>query len=270
MERSVTQPGIYVGTLRHRRFQPVPNAFTYPLFMVYLDIDRIPELMSVSWFTAYNRWNLAAFCDRDHFGDPALPLRQRLADDAHRNGVTLPGGKIFLLTHLRYLGHNFNPVSFFYCYDQSDRLSCIMAEVSNTFGETHNYWLTSKHLKTAASHPKYRFAKTFHVSPFMKMNQEYEWTFTPPEDKLINQCLNYEDGQVMFDSSLKLEWREWSSRQLRRVLARFPWMTLRVVASIHWQALKLLSKRVPVVSHPGPGSFQAAPVRHFGASWSNE
>ena len=130
--RVVIDSGLFVGTLRHRRFTPVAHAFTYPLFMVLLDIDRVPELMHVSAVTSYNRWNWASFDDRDHLGDPSRPLRERLVVDATRHGIELPAGPIFLLTHLRYLGYCFNPVSFFYCFDRADRLQVVLAEVSNT------------------------------------------------------------------------------------------------------------------------------------------
>lgn len=144
MERegfSRAEPGVYVGWLRHRRFSPKPHAFTYPLFMVLLDVDRIGEQLAVSRFTSWNRFNWATFDDRDHFGEPSRPLRERVAADAARNGVTLPDGRIFLLTHLRYLGYCFNPVSFFYCFDREDRLRLVCAEVNNTFGGSHNYWV---------------------------------------------------------------------------------------------------------------------------------
>ena len=130
--RVVIDSGLFVGTLRHRRFTPVAHAFTYPLFMVLLDIDRVPELMRVSAVTSYNRWNWASFDDRDHLGDPSRPLRERLVVDAARHGIELPAGPIFLLTHLRYLGYCFNPVSFFYCFDRAEQLQVVLAEVSNT------------------------------------------------------------------------------------------------------------------------------------------
>src|SRR5271166_4408265 len=136
------ESAIYFGTLRHRRFRPACHEFTYPLFMAFLDVDCIPDLMQVSRLASYNSWNWASFNESDHFGDARRPLRERLAKDAAQHGVSLPNGKIFLLTHLRYLGYNFNPVSFFYCYDREDKLQIIMAEVNNTFGETENYWLT--------------------------------------------------------------------------------------------------------------------------------
>jgi len=261
------ESGIYVGTLRHRRFSPARHEFTYPLFMVFLDIDQLPELMKVSPLAGYNRRNWVSFQERDHFGDPEKTLRERLSRDARKHGVVIPRGRIFLLTHLRYLGYNFNPVSFYYCYDREERLQMIMAEVNNTFGETENYWLTSGVEHPAGENKKYRFSKTFHVSPFLQLGHEYDWTFTPPGERLITESVSYQDGQHIFDSTLILERRKWSRPELHRALIRFPWMTAKVIAAIHWQALRLLLKRVPVVSHPGAGSFARSTVQHLGASW---
>jgi uncharacterized protein len=264
------ESSIYVGTLRHRRFRPVRQEFTYPLFMAFLDIDQLPELMSISPFSAYNRWNWASFHERDHLGDPDKPLRERLLQDAKKNGVDLPNGRIFLLTHLRYLGYNFNPVSFFYFYDRTEKLRAILAEVNNTFGETHNYWLHSSHEHTGARSLKYRFSKSFHVSPFMNMQQEYEWTFTTPADRLISQSITHENSVTIFDSTLKMVRREWSHTELHRTLVQYPWVTLKVISAIHWQAMKLFFKRVPVISHPGTGHFSRANTQHWGASWGSE
>ena len=136
------ESGIYSGTLRHRRFRPVRHEFTYPLFMVFVDIDRLPELMKVSPLAGYNRRNWVSYQERDHFGDPTRTLHERVSRDADKNGVVLPEGRIFLLTHLRYLGYNFNPVSFFYCYDREDKLQMVMAEVNNTFGAVSYTHLT--------------------------------------------------------------------------------------------------------------------------------
>jgi len=264
------ESSIYVGTLRHRRFRPVQHEFTYPLFMAFLDIDRLPELMKISPFSAYNRWNWASYHERDHFGDVDKPIRIRLVQDARNRGVHLPEGKIFLLTHLRYLGYNFNPVSFFYFYDRTEKLQTILAEVNNTFGETHNYWLTASNERIGAKSVKYRFPKAFHVSPFMNMQQEYEWTFTPPSDHLITESITHENGAAVFDSTLKMDRRDWSRAALHRTLAQYPWITLKVIAAIHWQAAKLFFKRVPVISHPGTGRFCRTNAQHWGASWGTE
>jgi hypothetical protein len=240
----VIDSGLFVGTLRHRRFAPVAHAFTYPLFMALLDIDRLSQLMRVSAVTSYNRWNWASFDDRDHLGDPRRPLRDRLVVDAARHGIELPTGPIFLLTHLRYLGYCFNPVSFFYCFDRAERLRMILAEVRNTFGGTHHYWLrpdpaSRTFLATAT--------KSLYVSPFMPIDLEYTFAFTPPAGRLVAHMAARQDGSVGFDATLSLERRPWTAAEIRRVLVRYPAMTAAVTAGIHWQALRLWWKGVPVV-----------------------
>jgi DUF1365 family protein len=241
---------IYTGTLRHRRFKPVSHEFTYPLFMVFLDIDRLPELMQVSGATGYNQWNWASFEERDHFGDPALPLRQRLIADAARSGIQLPDGPVFLLTHLRYLGYNFNPISFFYCYDSAGELQTILAEVNSTFGETTNYWLSGANQLPSAKSRRYRCGKTMHVSPFMPMELDYEFVLTPPAGRLVAHMNTLDPEGVNFDATLTLNRQPWSARNFHRVLLAHPWMTAKVIIGIHWQALKLYLRKVPVFTHP--------------------
>ncbi len=240
----VIDSGLFVGTLRHRRFTPVAHTFTYPLFMALLDIDRVSELMRVSAVTSYNRWNWASFDDRDHLGDPRRPLRERLVVDAMRHGVELPPGPVFLLTHLRYLGYCFNPISFFYCFDRAEQLRVVLAEVRNTFGGTHNYWLrpdpASRTFRAAAT-------KSLYVSPFMPVDLEYAFALTPPASRLVAHMETSQAGSVGFDATLSLERRPWSAAEIRRVLVRYPAMTATVMAGIHWQALRLWWKGVPVV-----------------------
>jgi uncharacterized protein len=258
-------PGLYTGTLRHRRFRPREHAFTYKLFMAWLDIDRIPELMARSPWTSYNRFNWASFEERDHFGDPRLSLRARVAQDARTHGVPLPDGPIFLLTHLRYLGYCFNPISFFFCYDQGGHLDTVLAEVNSTFGESRNYWLWPRNRqpsanaldpKSAGSALRFRCPKELHVSPFMEMNLEYEFVLTEPGQKLVAHMNTQECGLApepsgpFFDATLALEHEPWTSRSVGRVLLRHPWMTAKVFGAIHWQALRLFLKRVPVYTHP--------------------
>jgi DUF1365 family protein len=240
----VIESGLFVGTLRHRRFTPVAHGFSYPLFMALLDVDRLPELMRVSAVTSLNRWNLATFDDRDHLGDANLPLRERLAADAVRHGIEWPAGRIFLLTHLRYLGYGFNPVSFFYCVDRDDRLQLVMAEVSNTFGGRHNYWLRPG---SASATFRAEAAKALRVSPFMPMDLDYTFAFTPPAARLVAHMRTIKAGTACFDATLSLQRRPWSAAEIRRALVRYPAMTAVVMAGIHWQALRLWWKGVPVV-----------------------
>jgi hypothetical protein len=244
------ESALYSGMLTHRRYKPRRHQFTYSLFMAFLDIDRIPELMRVSPFSSYNRWNWAAFDERDHFGDSSLSLRARLAADARASGVSLPNGPILLLTHLRYLGYSFNPVSFYYCYDRRCELQTILAEVNNTFGESRNYWLSPANELPAKNAMRYSDRKMLHVSPFMPMELDYAFTFTPPGPWLIAHMRTLDGGRSIFDATLKLERREWCAGELHRSLLAHPWMTAKVIGAIHWEALKLYLKKVPVFTHP--------------------
>ena len=244
------ESALYVGTLRHRRFTPRPHSFSYTVYMAFLDVDRLPELMKISPLASYNKWNLTAYCEQDHFGAPHQSLRTRLAADAAAHGLALPDGQIFLLTHLRYLGYVFNPVSFYYFYDRDGNLSMLMAEVNSTFGERHNYWLTAACERTSAV-KRYTTAKQMHVSPFMSMDLDYDWIFSPPAELLVAHMNTLSaGGKPFFDATLQLERRPWQAPALHRALAAYPLITLRVIAAIHWQALQLWLKKVPVFTHP--------------------
>jgi hypothetical protein len=252
----IPEPGIYTGKLRHRRFRPRRHEFTYNLFMAWLDIDRIPAMMAACPWTAYNRFNWASFDERDHFGDPKLSLRERVMRDARTHGLELPPGPVFLLTHLRYLGYCFNPISFFYCYDEAGRIHSILGEVHNTFGEIRNYWLTSENRQgenRQATGNAFRYVcpKTLHVSPFNPMNLDYEFVLTEPGQRLVAH-MNTAEGsdKPFFDATLTLEHRAWTSRNLAAALAGYPLMTVQVIGAIHWEALRLWIKRVPVFTHP--------------------
>ncbi|HUK54544.1 MAG TPA: DUF1365 domain-containing protein [Candidatus Binatia bacterium] len=257
----IPEPGIYVGELRHRRFRPVRHEFAYPVFQVLLDVDRIPELMRVSRLAAYNRWNWAAYDERDHFGDPARPLRERLQAGAAACGVALPAGPAFLLTNLRYFGYCFNPVSFYYFCAPSGAVEMMLAEVNNTFGETCNYWLTPQ-CEQRAGEPgrrdyngrRYATRKVFHVSPFLELGLDYTWVFTPPGERLVAHTATNDREGLLFDATLTLARRPWTAAALRRTLAQFPWVTAKVIAAIYWQALRLRGKGAPYVPHPGAAS----------------
>ncbi|MGB8322085.1 MAG: DUF1365 domain-containing protein, partial [Candidatus Acidiferrum sp.] len=187
----------------------------------------------------------------DHIGDSKKSLRSRLEEDSSAQGITLPaGGQIFLLTHLRYFGYVFNPVSFFYCYDRAGKLALMLGEVNSTFGESHNYWLTPANEKCHGAAKRYRTAKRLHVSPFQPMELDYDWIFTPPGEQLVAHMNTRAAGKTNFDATLQLERRPWNAKELISALTAYPFMAMRVMAAIHWEALKLWAKRVPVYTHP--------------------
>ncbi len=197
------ESAIYTGSIQHRRFRPARHEFTYPIFLAYLDIDRIPELMSVSHLSAYERWNWASFYQRDHFGDVRLSLRERLAQDAAIHGLQMPDGPVFLLTHLRYLGHNFNPVSFFYCFDRGMQLQMVMAEVKNTWGETHNYWMSADEpRRPLGKRPQLSFSQGLSRLTVSRPGLRVPLDLHSPGKSLVVQSNLAEDGQPTFDATL--------------------------------------------------------------------
>ena len=244
---------IYEGTIRHRRYRPRPNRFRYRLFFMFLDLAELPTLFNIHPLWAYERFNLAWFRRRDHFGNPSIPLDQAVSDLVEENLGQRPQGPIRLLTHLRYFGHCFNPASFYYCYNSADtRVETIVVEIHNTpWGERHCYVLGAD----ANEHPmeqwrRHRFQKVFHVSPFIDMDIAYDWRFRVPGDSLSVHMIDYENGEKLFDASLALQRREITGRSLTRVLFQYPVLTGKVVTMIYWQALRLVLKRTPIFTHP--------------------
>ena len=256
MVTSSLQPpvsGLYIGTVRHRRFLPKAHAFTYPLFMALLDLDRLDELMAISPFLSRNRFNWASFDDRDHFGESSRPIRERFRESAEAQGFTFPDGQVFLLTHLRYWGYCFNPVCFLYAYDSEGKLALLGAEVMNTpWKERIVYWMDPASPKARAGEGAWSFdvAKAMHVSPFMPMDLRYRWAFTAPGEGLSVHMALSRGPDFLFDADLDLARREWNRASLHRTLLRYPWVTLKVISAIHWEALWLWIKRVPVHTHP--------------------
>lgn len=256
---------IYRGWLRHRRAAPRPHAFAYPLFMMYLDLNELDEVFAGRWCWSTRRRALARFDRSDHLGDAAVPLADAVRDLVAAQTGRRPAGPIRLLTHLRYFGYGFNPVSFYYCWDAADReVEAIVAEVHNIpWRERHCYVLADGAGEGAQAGPagprwrQYRSAKAMHVSPFHPMALEYHWAFRTPGDRLAVRMALAGHGDAagsapVFDASLALERRPITGTTLAGVLLRFPLMTAQVVAAIHWQALRLWLKRVPVHDHPGP------------------
>jgi len=243
---------IYEGSVRHRRFAPVENRFTYRLFMMYLDLAELSDVFRGHLLWSTGHLNLAWLRRRDHLGDPAVSLDEaarRLVDE--RTG-TRPTGPIRLLTHLRYFGHCFNPVSFFYCHDPAgEEVETIIAEVSNTpWHERHCYVLSETMNEHRRPWKRYRFPKTFHVSPFIDMNVDYDWRFLEPGERIQVHMEDYVEGKKLFDATLSLRRSPITGIGLARVLARYPLMTVQVVAKIHWQALRLWRKGTPFYVHP--------------------
>lgn len=243
---------LYFGHVVHRRHLPHPHAFRYPIAQLMLDLDTLDTVFAGRWLWSVNRRNLAEFRRSDYFGDPEQPLADAVRDHAAATLGHRPGGPVRLLTHLRFAGHVFNPVSFYYCYQpDGSTLDCIVADITNTpWKERHAYVLPVAAAVTQGGWLRWQFDKGFHVSPFMAMDCRYDWRFSPPGEDLRVHMQVWRDGVRQFDASQAMQRRPLEARGLARVLACYPLMTTQVVAAIHWHALRLWLKRNPVYDHP--------------------
>lgn len=250
--------GLYTGWVRHRRYAPRAHAFRYRLFLMYLDLSEIEQVFARRWLWSSTRRNVAEFRRSDYLGDPDIPLDQAVRDCVEAQGMQRPSGPIRLLTHLRYFGQCFNPVSFYYCYAEDGRtLQTIVAEITNTpWKQRHAYVLPVSESDLRGDVHAWRFDKRFHVSPFMAMAHSYSWRFDVPGDDLrvhmdVLPCdFHASPAPRQFDATLVLRRRPINTRSLAAALLHFPFMTLRVVLAIHWQALLLWLRGNPVHDHP--------------------
>jgi DUF1365 family protein len=259
---------LYEGSVRHRRYGTPSDELHYRMFMVCLDLDELPGCFDGHPLWSARRPAPAWFRRADYLGDPRTPLAQSVRElVAERTGET-PEGPIRLLTHLRYFGHSFNPVSFYYCYDRhGERVKAVVAHVTNTpWGERHAYVMPVAH---TADHGTVKliggqFAKALHVSPLMGMEHSYDWRLTEPGERLaVHIASKRPDGETVFDATLALERRELSGKQMSRALARHPFLTIRIIARIYGHALGLRVRGASYFPHPnGAPSAASTPLDH--------
>jgi DUF1365 family protein len=256
---------LYVGTVRHRRHRPAVNAFRYGVYHVLIDVDELPRLDAEVRGFGYRRAALTSFHDTDHFGPSDRPVREKLAAWLdHEHGRVLPHGPVRVLTNLRVLGFVFNPVSWWFCHHDDGELAFVVAEVNNTFGESHSYLLDDLERRadgTVRAHGR----KVLHVSPFLRTDgYDYRFTFRPPRLAAGEQVvahIDVHDGHGRVLDATQTERRvALTTTNLRRALWRYPLVTVRTVVLIHRQALRLWRRRVPFVSKPTPPPDGYAPA----------
>lgn len=259
----MTASAVYEGWIRHRRFEPVEHSFRYRIFLMYLDLAELPQL-----FDPYPGWSArrpapARFRRADFMGDPRRPLDECARDAVEAETGARPAGPVRLLTGLRYLGHSFNPVSFYYCFDNSgERVEAVVADVENIpWGERHAYVLARGEREGAVLSDE--LDKTQHVSPLMGMDQTYGLRASEPGERLAVHIESRPHAGApdapnarqaaapkSFDATLSLRRRELSRARLTGLLLRYPAMSLQTVAKIYAQSLRLKLKGARYFPHP--------------------
>lgn len=243
---------LYVGHVRHRRFEPVEHEFRYPIAYLYADLAELESLIARLPLLSNRRRAVASICREDHLGDPARPWREAVLEKLQCEVPTLTAvGSIRLLTLWRSWGTYFSPVNFYYCFDAADQeVVAMVAEVSNTpWNERHEYVLTNAN-RSAANGRGYENLKTFHVSPFLDVGLQYRWQLSDPSTALSLHLEARRDDRVLLDATLSMRRRELTGANWLWTLAQFPWLPARVLPKIYWQALRLWIKKVPFYPHP--------------------
>jgi DUF1365 family protein len=248
------RPSLYFGEVMHLRLRPAKNRFVYPVFFLRVPLSD-PQSLRGPLF-GVNRWNLFSFMFRDHGardGSPPLAwIRALLA----REGFEDVDGEVWLQAFPRVLGYVFNPVSFWFCHDRGGALRAILCEVSNTFGERHHYLLAHPDGGVIADGAALGARKVFHVSPFCAVKGDYRFMFRDGSGGAGGRVLariDYADEEGdLLHTSISGSAAPLSTFALARAFVVYPWMTLLMIARIHWQALRLWFKRVPFFSKPVP------------------
>jgi DUF1365 family protein len=258
---------VYEGWIRHRRFEPPEHEFRYRLFLTYLDLDELPSVLDRFPLWSARRRAPASFRRSDFLGDPSRPLAECACDAVEAETGERPAGPVRLLASLRQLGHVFNPVSLYYCFDAAgERVEAVVADVNNIpWGEGHPYVLARGDRQGTVLRDE--LDKRLHVSPLMGMDQRYAFAASEPGAELVvhiesrqvqrfaaltgPQDVAPASGGKSFDATLSLRRRELSQGLMASLPLRYPAMSLQTVAKIYGQALRLRLKGARYFPHPG-------------------
>lgn len=245
---------IYSGEVIHTRLRPRRHRLGYRVFVLLLDLDEVQDLRSR--VLGVERPGLLGFRAADH-GDGTTPLRDWAGELLAEAGIGWDGGRIELLCYPRMLGFVFNPLTVWFCYAQSGELIGLLYEVHNTHGERHAYVLPAQLSNGEVRHTT---AKRFFVSPFMPPDCVYHFRIVPAANDVLVSIVEHDDAGVLLTASFRGRREPLTDRALLGLLLRYPLMTLKVVAGIHFEAARLLAKGFRVFRHePAP-----CPIDHSG------
>jgi len=243
---------LYKGTVAHARIRPKKNAFEYGVYYLYLDLAELDSLDSSLSKFGHNRKALASFWDVDHGPRDGTPLRPWIDGVLASAGIDLEGGRVCVLTFPRVMGSRFYPVSFWYCYHADGTPRAVLAEVQNTYRDHHNYLLHNNGARYSwETRPEH--TKAFFVSPFVQLEDvRYRFSVTEPGDKLTVSLQDYVEGSLLLKTTLSLHAFPLTDESLSQTIWRTGPIAIRALILIHWQALKLLFKRVGIYPHTPP------------------
>lgn len=245
----MTNSALYFGMVTHRRSRPRRHCLRYRMFWTLLDLDELADIDRRPLPFSHNRFNILSFHDRDHGDGSATPLRAQVDRRLVDAGITT-GGAIRLLTMPRIMGYVFNPISIYFCHRPDASLAAILYEVHNTFGERHTYLYRAGSTRLDA----HDCAKAFHVSPFLNMDMRYDFRARVPDETLSIAIVGSDREGAVIVAGMTGNRRPLDRKNLFRAVALFPLMTLKVIYAIHWNALLLWIKRIPVHPKPQPPS----------------
>lgn len=255
---------LLTGTVMHERLRPKQHRFTYPVFFVRCDLDRLASL-DCGWF-GVDRWRPLSLYARDHGprdgGDLATWMRAQLS----AAGIDEANGKIWLQAFPRVFGYAFNPVSFWFCHDRDGNLRALMAEVRNTFGARHSYLLSAQNHAPITAHTQLMCRKVLHVSPFCRVEGSY--TFRVRETPTsASVAIDYSDADaLLIRTALGGRLKPLTRASALAALLRQPLLTVGVVVRIHWQAVRLAFRKAPFYGkNPAPGRTADATIDHVAA-----
>lgn len=258
---------IYRGEIYHARLRPVRHVFRYPVYTYAVDLDELPELDRRIPLFGYNRFRPVAIHEKDYLGGGNESLRERVEERLRQQGCAETPARVILVTSARFLNYVFNPVSFFYCLRKDGSLLAAIAEVNNTFGETHLYVLTEPGTAKSGFLARYTVDKDFHVSPFNDRKGLYDFHFSELGERLNIRINILRDGEKAFLSGIQGQRLPLNSRNLTRTVLRFPLTAVATMPRILWQAAKLhYGKGLAVYTKPNPDS--AMTIRQSPPGWS--
>jgi DUF1365 family protein len=238
---------LYVGEVMHARLKPMGHRFSYRVMSLLIDLDRLEAADRQSPLFGVNRAALYSFREADHGNRDGSPLRAYAQACAAERGIDLSGGRVLLLCYPRLLGYTFNPLSVYFCYRAGGELALIIYEVRNTFGEIHPYVLPVQPAEVSAAGVRQSQDKLFYVSPFIEMAMRYHFRVVQPREHVKLRILATDRSGPLLAATFNGCRRALNNVELLRAFFGLPLVTLKIVAAIHWEALRLWVKGARLV-----------------------